>query len=490
MKFNLKQLIYNSFIGISVLTTFSGCNNDEAMKWVDLRYRVEDSYLVEAKNPESFSFQVKSTDPWEVFGKYDWYTISPNKGEASDKTSTVTITCKENTSLDDRIDTINIKSDYWIGKTFVLTQKGTAYLNVENVDMINQEGDDETFDVITNQKWTAKVTEGDVWLSIKSGNSGELDGQITVKATPNTGEQRTGIVTIYDRHGVVAQEVQCIQDGVVLNPEIPENGKWFRMYEEAQKLTIHVESNTEWTISKENEADDIWYNFEETSFNGDGDIVINVNEHTGTSVRTGIILLTTKADEGATPLMKTIKIKQANPQRPVVHDVNQAITSYSGPGGLKEGRYNFYFDPFGSANLSFFMMWAGQADDGGNVELRFHILSQKTQLSTRPWNGDVYNENSGHAVDTSISNVLTFDIKEAVDATDPTKSWIYSEWILNGVLLGKATSDGVTDANGTNDTYKIPFERTKVGANFSMSASGGNIGFIKWEYIAPLVWGD
>ena len=231
-------------------------------------------------------------------------------------------------------------------------------------------------------------------------------------------------------------------------------------------------------------------NFEETSFNGDGDIVINVNEHTGTSVRTGVILLATKADEGATPLVKTIKIKQANPQRPVVHDVNQAMTSYSGPGGLKEGRYNFYFDPFGSANLSFFMMWAGQADDGGNVELRFHILSQKTQLSTRPWNGDVYNENSGHAVDTSISNVLTFDIKEAVDATDPTKSWIYSEWILNGVLLGKATSDGVTDANGTSDTYKIPFERTKVGANFSMSASGGSIGFIKWEYIAPLVWGD
>ena len=156
MKFNLKQLIYNSFIGISVLTTFSGCNDDEAMKWVDLRYRVEDSYLVEAKNPESFSFQVKSTDPWEVFGKYDWYTISPNKGEASDKTSTVTITCKENTSLDDRIDTINIKSDYWIGKTFVLTQKGTAYLNVENVDMINQEGDDETFDVITNQNGLQK----------------------------------------------------------------------------------------------------------------------------------------------------------------------------------------------------------------------------------------------------------------------------------------------------------------------------------------------
>ncbi|UVP34840.1 hypothetical protein NXW58_08100 [Bacteroides faecis] len=81
--------------------------------------------------------EVKSTDPWEVFGKYDWYTISPSTGEAGE-TYTVTVICKENTELDDRIDTLNIKSDYWTGKRFVLTQKGTAYLNVEGVDMIDR----------------------------------------------------------------------------------------------------------------------------------------------------------------------------------------------------------------------------------------------------------------------------------------------------------------------------------------------------------------
>ena len=93
------------------------------------------------------------------------------------------------------------------------------------------------------------------------------------------------------------------------------------MYEQAQQLTIHVESNAEWEVSKENEADDTWYHFEKTSFNGSADIVINVDAHEGSSVRTGIIVLSTKAAEGATPLMKTIKIKQANPQRPVVTEV-------------------------------------------------------------------------------------------------------------------------------------------------------------------------
>ena len=494
MKIDIHKITFLSLSLFTLLTASSllqSCqSDDEAMKSVDLRYRVEDSYLREAKNPEPISFQVKSTDPWEVFGKYDWYTISPNKGEAGE-TYNVTITCKENTDLDDRTDTINIKSDYWTGKKFILIQKGIAFLHVDNVDMISQEGGAETFDVLSNQKWTAEVTEGNVWLTMKSGASGELNGKITVEATPNKGEQRTGIVTIYDRHGRVVQEIQCIQDGVLLNPETPENGAWFKMYEQAQKLTIHVESNAEWTVSKENEADDAWYSFEKTSFNGNADIVINVSEHTGSSVRTGNIVLMTKAAEGATPLTKKVRIKQANPQRPEVHEVNQAISgTYYGPNNLMPGHYNFYLEPFGTANLNFFMMWAGQADDGGNVELRFHVIGQKTDLSTRPWNGDVYSENSGHAVDTKKANVLSFEIQKAIDAKDPTKSWIYSEWLLNGVLIGKTTSDGITDANGSGDTYKIPFDRTNVGASFSMSASGGSIGFTKWEYIAPLVWGD
>ena len=96
--------------------------------------------------------------------------------------------------------------------------------------MINQEGDAMTFNVLSNQKWSAKVTEGDIWLSIRGNDGkieGEQNGQITVEATPNTGEMRTGVVTIYDRHGKVAMEVKCTQDGVLLTPETPVNGKWF-----------------------------------------------------------------------------------------------------------------------------------------------------------------------------------------------------------------------------------------------------------------------
>lgn len=488
----MKQMIHKAIYRALFLLTLpaaelllQGCEEDKAEKWVDLRYRVEDTYEVDAANPEPFSFQVKSTDPWEVFGKHDWHTISPSTGEAG-KTYTVTITCKENTDLDDRVDTIHIKSDYWTGKRFTLIQKGTAYLSVERVEMICQEGDAMTFDVLSNQDWYAKVTEGNIWLSIKGADSegkfvGKQNGTVSVEATPNTGEMRTGTVTIYDRHGKVAAEVKCTQDGVLLTPETPENGKWFAIYEQAQQLEIAVESNAEWTVYKENELDDTWYDFEKTSFSGNETLVINVSEHEGYSVRTGTIILATKAAEGATPLTKEIRFKQANPKHPEVHEVGIILGTKYGPGSLMPGRYNFYIEPF-DGNFQLFFMW-------GDVELRYHVENKTTLLSTRPWCADVFDDRGDcrHTLDTTQPNVLSFDLQERAT---PTGVWLYSEWILNGELIAKATSDGICDADGTGDTWKVPFDKLSGGGSFLIRATSGSVGFTKWEYVAPLEWGD
>ncbi|MDD2243280.1 MAG: BACON domain-containing carbohydrate-binding protein [Dysgonamonadaceae bacterium] len=490
--FKQKVFIFSFYLCslLSILFLMNSCDdNDGSMKWVDLRYRVEDSYLLEAENPELITFQVKSTDPWEVFGNADWYTISPRNGEAGE-TYTVTITCEDNIALDDRIDTINIKSDYWIGKQFVLTQKGTAFLEVDWAGMINQEGDQATFNVHSNQNWSAEVTEGDIWLSILEGTSGQQDGKITMKVSRNTGEQRTGIITIYDRNRKPVLEVECTQDGVLLLPATPENGKWFAIYEQEQQLVIPVETNVEWSVSKENEEDDDWYDFEKTTFNGTDKLIINVSKHIGSTVRTGVILLQTKAEEGTTPVVKSIKFKQANPQIPDVKNVNSIISgNFYGPNGLMPGIYNFYLDPFGAAQFELFFIWSQSKP---YAELRYHILNKKTRLSTTPWCGDVFNENgkTTHDVNTDQSNVLSLNIKEAVDPIDSSKSWIYTEWLLNGNVIAKATSDGIKDADGSSDTWKVPFSEISAGATFLLRSSGGGIGLKKWEYIAPLNWGD
>lgn len=458
----------------------------DPMKWVDLRYRVDqDSYLIDAKGTETVTFLVKSTDPWEVFGtkRESWYSITPDSGEPGE-TFTVTIRCDENTGLDDRADTINIKSDYWTGKQFLLTQKGIAYLDYEPVENILQDGGQTQINVLANQKWTAEVTEGNLWLTLASGASGELNGRITVYATANSGEQRTGTVTIYDRHGEVAQEVPVTQNGVVLDTPVPENGSWFRLYEQAQVLELPVASNANWTVAKGNPADDDWYSFETDTFSGDGVIRVNVNEHKGTSVRTAEIVLSTVAEAGATPLVKTIRFKQANPPVVTTNVVNKTLTggTWYGPGELMPARYNFYLESY-TGNMTFFWIWNGSP----YTELRYHINSGKTQLSTTPWCSNVFNENSNCQVpvDGTRQNVLSFFIDKHVD--EAGNEWLYCEWILNDEVIAHAIADGKNDDTGSDDTFKVPYSNTTAGAKFQMT---GNLTVSKWERIDHLVWGE
>lgn len=488
MKLEVNKYLMSSIVFLmGVVSVLQSCNEkDDPMKWVDLRYRVsQDSYLIDAAGSEKVSFLVKSTDPWEVFGsaRETWYTISPDKGEPGE-TFTVTISCAENTGLDDRADTINIKSDYWTGKQFLLTQKGTAYLNHEPVENLVQEGGQASVRLLSNQKWTAKVTEGALWLSITDGASGELDGAITVSATANSGEQRTGTVTVYDRHGVVALKIPVTQNGVILNTPLPENGNWFRLEKEAQVLELQVESNARWTVAKGNPADDDWYSFEASEFDGDGVIRVNVSEHLGTAVRTAEIILSTIAEEGATPLVKTIRFKQANPPVVTTNVVNKTLAgdTWYGPGDLMPARYNFYLDSY-SGDMKFFWIWNGTP----YTELRYHISGGVTNLSITPWCSNVHPTAPGCqvAVDKNRQNVLSLNIEKHVDAAG--EEWMYCEWLLNDVVIAHAISDGKNDNTGADDTFKVPYSITALGANFPIS---GNLTVSKWEKVDHLVWGE
>ena len=110
------------------------CSEKEPMKWVDLRFLAEDRYELTAFDPEPIVLQVKSTDPWTVYGQHqDWCAISPAEG-GPDELFEVTVTYTDNTGLDDRIDTLIIQSDYWIGKWVEVFQHGTAYLDFENAE--------------------------------------------------------------------------------------------------------------------------------------------------------------------------------------------------------------------------------------------------------------------------------------------------------------------------------------------------------------------
>lgn len=496
-----------TFFRLSILSLFGtipflhSCSEDETMKWVDLRYDAKDTYVVESKEAETVSFEVKSTKRWEVFGlsqsrneeSSDWYTITPSSGDAGEK-YTVAINCKDNPSLDQRVDTINIKSDYWTGKTFTLIQKGIAYLNFEGLDPIEKKGGEEYFKIKSNQTWTAEVTEGDEWLKIKSSDKGgenykETNIDMIIEASPNSGEQRTGIVTLYDRNGEITQKIECLQKGVILNVQAPEEGTFFKIDSKAYDFTINVESNAEWTVVKQNETEATWFDFVgETEFTNNGIITIHVDESTGSNVREGIIVLSSKSDEGVTPVTKTVRFKQANP---LITEVKNGKVLNNGetasPGfDYVEGRFNFYIEKF-TGNINLFLIWPGTDPYS---EMRYHIIDNKTQLSSTPWNSDVFNENSKHDVNPNQENIFSFIVKKTVDKDG--KAWIYTEWLLNDKTLGSCISDGKNDKQGTTDTWKLPFEQIANGGTttFSLKANGGQVKYIKAEYVKPIIWGE
>ena len=120
-------LLISSILLLTAVQVLQSCSSDDEEEFVnvDLRYRAEDAYTVEAQKPAPIIIQVKSTHPWEVYGEENWYTISPATGEPGE-TYDVTIQCKENSTQSERVGKIYIKSDYWIGKEITITQKAGA----------------------------------------------------------------------------------------------------------------------------------------------------------------------------------------------------------------------------------------------------------------------------------------------------------------------------------------------------------------------------
>ncbi|MFV0325674.1 MAG: BACON domain-containing protein [Bacteroides xylanisolvens] len=467
-------------IGTSFL--MNSCSNDEVTQIVDLRYRANDNYTLSASNPEEIKIQVKSSETWMVFSDHpDWCTISPEQGEA-ETTFDVIIQYKVNTELDDRTDTITVQSDYWIGKWITVLQKGTAYLNTENAENIllsKEEGPtaEASFNVLANQKWVARITKGEEWLSMKSDTDGSNDGIITVSALPNRGEKRYGEVTLYDRHNVIQQTVIVTQDGIQIDPETI---LFHESYEE-HTVAINVISNGAWTVAKDDDSQE-WYSFSNTSFNGNGKLLVSLNENAGTSVRKATFQLSSEVLPGVEPVMRTITVKQAfngtehyefNVEEGKKWEINNGTCSFSDNGfyskvgriirsGMQPGYYSFHIKSMApDAQTVIFFTY-------GASEIRWHLsmATGRTNYSTSP-----YAELPQKTFEkTKGSYTLGLELTKAENGN------MNISWYLDDVLC--ATYPGAFGVEyGSNSMIY-------VGTNISEAT------YDWWEYTPNYEWGD
>ena len=252
---------------------FAGCSSKNEIPQankdvVELRYRVESEYQLPARDAAPFTIVVKSSRPWSIASQHpDWCIIGQEEGEAVDgalvhegkgESTSVKVQYYDNTDLDDRIDKIEIASDYLVAKTVTVYQRGIAYLNVPEADIegglfVEKPQGSVTINIKANQKWSTKILpyEGGTtdWLSISEGETGELDGTVTVAVKENTGEKRYAFVGVYDRHDEERAMIKITQDGVQLDPEAFE----IRLGYDQVAATLHVVSNSAWVVEKQGE---------------------------------------------------------------------------------------------------------------------------------------------------------------------------------------------------------------------------------------------
>jgi len=388
----------------------SGCGTKEpeAVKTVDLRYRVENSYSLEAVSPKAFTILVASTDPWTVRSEHpDWCIIDIEEGDASDaallhagkaEATTVRVQYYDNTGLDDREDVIEIKSDYWVGKRVAVHQKGIAYLYVPDEEQdfaVTKAGGDLSFRVRSNQNWTSAVIEGD-WIAVKEGAEGSQDGTVTVTAGANAGEQRYAAVAVYDRHGEERAVVKFTQDGVQLEPSEQE----VRTTWDQGSYEIPVRSNVSWTAA--GGEGDTWYTIENPENTGDATLRLRLENNTGTGIRDARIVLKSVAAEGEYVAVKEIWLRQAYQMLPVrvPFDADQiaswSVTSnstwtgtpaFDGTGMLLQsptqikrtmdppGSYVFHWSGIGaSSRIRLWYVYSGQ-------EIKYNMQNGSTDIS-------------------------------------------------------------------------------------------------------------
>lgn len=240
----------------------------------DLRFaNIADEYNYPASGVATDSIKVKSLyHNWTIKGTADnpWYKISPSSGEPG-VLYNVGISANDNTSLDDRVDTLALISDGWIGKRIIIHQKGTAYLRTiaENTTLSEDVGDKLTIDIESNQNWKVEIAKKVDWIAFEGSSSGSSNGSVTLITTKENGSLRkSGKIYVYDRNDLLADSLTIYQNGIYVDienrpGEIPLKGG---------SASVDIKSNTSWTITIPEDAND-WLSVDKSS--GEGGQVLN-----------------------------------------------------------------------------------------------------------------------------------------------------------------------------------------------------------------------
>lgn len=160
-----------------------------------------DAYTIQGEKPQSVSFSIASTTPWNITGweKAEWLKVSPASSALSSLSEDIVITASANPDYSDRSVTLTIQDDdkKLPARSVVITQSRKGKLFVQPVsDVFEVAGNALPFTIETNLAWEAR--SADQWLSFSEA-SGTGDGSVkTIQAiaVQNNSITRSTTVTV------------------------------------------------------------------------------------------------------------------------------------------------------------------------------------------------------------------------------------------------------------------------------------------------------
>lgn len=342
-----------------------------------------------------------------------------------------------------------------------------------------------------------------------------MDGSISLDAKVNMGERRTAVLSIHDRHGVPVHELELVQDGIELVPA----QFVYKLFHQDQTFEIQVQSNSAFSISKEDE-DVSWYSFTPEFIQGDGTlqthtITVHLDANTSPATRPAVLVLSTPDDDPeVVPVVRKVTIKQAFEPKTVrtvftaaeVGNWNRSGTATGSDNGvtitagsnisksdMPPGIYSFHNAPVASGAVvsTVLFNYRHLFQDGAtvNYEVQYgfntsNVGQGKTFSFVTPW--AMAAPSLAKPVAYDQPHVRTFRLERLPENPD----YMRFEWLLDDVSLVWYGADGKARTyNGVpqNGAFVLPYNSN---GTLQLTSTGGATTFSWYEYTPNIDWGD
>ena len=269
---------------------------------------------------------IHTNTDWNVFHKYSWCKVTDVKG-TGDKT--ITISCENNTTSEDRYDTLQIKTSYET-RYVPIYQSGSTYYIVPSVPNLSFEtgGGEKVVPIASNIDWIAQSLHS-LCTPRRNGN----DLSVSVEQNTTAEELKdTILLYVVDKpsvKGYVYVSQQGLEPKLAIKPDSLAT-KPLRFTNQGGEGTISIESNLKWSVKS---SDESWCRVtSDKSGSGNGSVKISVDKNPlGASRRNATITIMTSA------LTKVVNIYQEPGEEPYINLIPATLETlnYENVGGTQ-----------------------------------------------------------------------------------------------------------------------------------------------------------